>query len=129
MIRSFHYSALSVVLRNNNAKIKENPELAIKAATVWYKAVSSLFLRSYLKAVEGSPILPTDKTAVSVLLDAYLLEKVIYELGYELNNRPDWISIPIKGLEDLLGLQLELTPSPSTSVAPVRKEMTTQPPT
>jgi maltose alpha-D-glucosyltransferase / alpha-amylase len=129
MIRSFHYAALSVVLRNNNSKIKENPELAIRATTIWYKAVGSLFLRSYLKTVEGSQILPTDKTAVSVLLDAYLLEKVVYELGYELNNRPDWISIPIKGLEDLLGLQLQLVSSPSTSTTPVRKEMATQSPT
>ncbi len=100
MIRSFHYAALSVVLKDNNPKIKENQELALRAATLWYKAVSVLFLRSYLSAVSGSSLLPSDKNALSVLMDAYLLEKVIYELGYELNNRPDWISIPIKGLEE-----------------------------
>jgi maltose alpha-D-glucosyltransferase / alpha-amylase len=128
MIRSFHYAALSVVLRNNNSKIKENPDLALRAATLWYRAVSAIFLRSYLTAVAGSSILPSDKTAVSVLLDTYLLEKVIYELGYELNNRPDWISIPIKGLEDLLGLVVQVaTYSPPVATVPVaRKEIATQ---
>jgi len=111
MIRSFHYAAMSVVLKNNNSKIKENPDLALNAARVWYKAVSSLFLRSYISTVSGSSILPADNSGLSVLLDSYLLEKVIYELGYELNNRPDWISIPIKGLEDLLGLQQQLAVS------------------
>jgi maltose alpha-D-glucosyltransferase / alpha-amylase len=108
MIRSFHYAALSVVLKNNNPKIKENPDLAVRAAGVWYRAVSALFLRSYIVTVKGSQILPSDNTALFVLLDAYLLEKVIYELGYELNNRPDWILIPIKGLEDMLGLEVQL---------------------
>lgn len=126
MVRSFHYAALSVVLKDNNPKIKENSDLALRAATMWYRAVSALYLHSYLSTVAGSRILPSDKTALSVLLDAYLLEKVIYELGYELNNRPDWISIPIKGLEDLLGIEIQpqvaaaLTPSPAS-----QKEITT----
>ncbi len=128
MIRSFHYAALSVVLKNNNSKIRENPELALRAATIWYKAVSALFLGSYIATVKGSPILPTDKIAISVLLDAYLLEKVIYELGYELNNRPDWISIPIKGLEDLLGIEMQLAAPATTSAAIPHKELATQGP-
>ena len=122
MIRSFHYAALSVVLKDNNPKIRENPDLAMRAATLWYKAVSALFLRSYLSAISGSSLLPSDKNSLSVLLDAYLLEKVIYELGYELNNRPGWISIPIKGLEDLLGIEVQLA-APSTLT---RMEMTKQ---
>jgi len=131
MIRSFHYAALSVVLKNNNAKIKENPELSLSAARIWYKAVSALFLRSYISTVSGSSILPSDKTALSVLLDAYLMEKVVYELGYELNNRPDWISIPIKGLEDLLGLDIAVAAIPTTSSIPSgssqsQKELATQ---
>ena len=105
MIRSFHYAAMSVILNNNNPKIKENQELSLEAARFWYKAVSALYLRSYLGTVANSVILPTDRNALSVLLDAFLLEKVIYELGYELNNRPDWIWIPIKGIEDLIGIQ------------------------
>jgi len=118
MIRSFHYAAMSVILNNNNPKIKENTELVLGAARFWYKAVSALFLRSYLATVANSVILPSDRNSLSVLLDAFLLEKVIYELGYELNNRPEWISIPIKGIEDLLTIQIQTIEPP--------KELATQ---
>jgi len=37
-----------------------------------------------------------------MMLDAYLIEKAIYEIGYELNNRPDWLAIPLKGIKNLL---------------------------
>jgi maltose alpha-D-glucosyltransferase/alpha-amylase len=37
-----------------------------------------------------------------VLLDAYLLEKAVYELGYEINNRPHWIGIPLQGIREIL---------------------------
>ncbi len=40
---------------------------------------------------------------LQVLLESYLLEKAIYELGYELNNRPDWVSIPISGILHVMG--------------------------
>jgi maltose alpha-D-glucosyltransferase/alpha-amylase len=40
-----------------------------------------------------------------VLLDALLLEKAIYELGYELNNRPEWVKIPLQGIQQLLGAE------------------------
>ena len=39
---------------------------------------------------------------MQVLLDAHLLDKAVYEVGYELNNRPDWVSVPLQGLLDLL---------------------------
>ena len=52
MMRSFHYAAMSVLLNNNNPKIKENQELSLEAARFWYKAVSALFLRSYLGTVD-----------------------------------------------------------------------------
>jgi maltose alpha-D-glucosyltransferase / alpha-amylase len=39
------------------------------------------------------------------MIDAYLLDKAVYELGYELNNRPDWLRIPILGIFDLLGVK------------------------
>ena len=39
---------------------------------------------------------------MEILLDAYLLEKAMYELGYELNNRPDWIQIPMEGILEIM---------------------------
>ena len=38
-----------------------------------------------------------------MLLDAHLLEKAFYEIAYELNNRPDWLRIPLRGVLELLG--------------------------
>ncbi len=46
--------------------------------------------------------MPETKEEIEILLDALLLEKAIYELGYELNNRPDWVKIPIHGIKQLL---------------------------
>jgi maltose alpha-D-glucosyltransferase/alpha-amylase len=55
--------------------------------------------------VEESPILPENHDDLKILLDAYLMEKAVYELGYELNNRPDWIKIPLKGILHMLEVE------------------------
>ena len=52
--------------------------------------------------MSGSGLLPERPDGVRVLLSAYLLEKAFYELVYELNNRPTWAAIPIKGIAALL---------------------------
>jgi len=46
-------------------------------------------------------LLPPTRDERQVLLDAYLLEKAVYELSYELNNRPDWVRIPLQGIRQL----------------------------
>jgi maltose alpha-D-glucosyltransferase/alpha-amylase len=71
-------------------------------AELWYLYVSASFLNSYLKTTKDSLFIPKNPDELQILLRAYLLEKAIYELGYELNNRPDWIQIPMKGIESLL---------------------------
>jgi maltose alpha-D-glucosyltransferase / alpha-amylase len=58
-------------------------------------------VRSYLDMVDGSPLLPAADEQ-SLLLNIFLLEKAIYELGYELNNRPSWSHIPMRGILNLL---------------------------
>ena len=72
------------------------------SATAWYGWVSGCFLSGYFAAAKAS-LIPQTVDELEVLLDAYLLEKAIYELGYEMNNRPDWLRIPIKGILDLVG--------------------------
>ena len=64
--------------------------------------MSACFLSGYFTAV-NQDLIPRDAEELEILLDAYLLEKAIYELGYEMNNRPDWIVIPINGILDLIG--------------------------
>jgi maltose alpha-D-glucosyltransferase/alpha-amylase len=64
--------------------------------------VSAAFLGAYLESAAGAPYLPDDDGDLTVLLETALLEKAVYELGYELNNRPDWVLIPLLGIRDLL---------------------------
>ena len=51
----------------------------------------------------ASPSCPTDQDELRTTLELAMLQKVLYELSYELNNRPDWVSIPLRGLLDLFG--------------------------
>jgi maltose alpha-D-glucosyltransferase/alpha-amylase len=46
--------------------------------------------------------MPADRQLTATLLDVFLLDKAIYELGYELNNRPTWVGIPISGILGIL---------------------------
>jgi maltose alpha-D-glucosyltransferase/alpha-amylase len=60
--------------------------------------VAGSFLRAYLRTVGEAGLAPAEPRDFERLLQAFLLEKAIYEVGYELNNRPDWIEIPIRGI-------------------------------
>jgi maltose alpha-D-glucosyltransferase/alpha-amylase len=109
MLRSFHYAAHSALL-NQEASGTVGPE-GISAlepwARFWYVWVSAAFLKAYLAGAAQVPFLPREREELQVMLDALVLEKAIYELGYELNNRPDWIRIPLQGILDLVGAQAE----------------------
>jgi len=64
--------------------------------------VAGTFLGSYLESVAGAAFLPERREELEALLDFLLLEKAVYELGYEANSRPDWIEIPARGILNLL---------------------------
>jgi maltose alpha-D-glucosyltransferase/alpha-amylase len=97
MIRSFHYAAQSALLR---VKSTRSDEVAVLRPWVepWVRHVSGVFLNSYLEMTRQATFLPTDQNDLELLLQVFLLDKAVYELGYELNNRLDWVSIPINGL-------------------------------
>jgi Uncharacterized protein, probably involved in trehalose biosynthesis len=59
-------------------------------------------LKSYFGIVEHASFWPESQAEFQVLLDAHLLEKVVYEVSYELNHRPDWVRIPVRGLREIL---------------------------
>lgn len=71
-------------------------------AQFWYGWVASAFLNAYLLTTTEATFLPKTTQELQVLLEAYLLEKAVYELGYELNNRPDWVDIPLQRILQLL---------------------------
>jgi maltose alpha-D-glucosyltransferase/alpha-amylase len=100
MIRSFHYAALSA-LRQGGVRPEDTKELE-PWARFWYVWVSVAFLQSYLNAVAEARWLPSSSEELNSLLNFFLLEKAVYELRYEMNNRPDWVGVPLQGLQDLL---------------------------
>ena len=60
------------------------------------------FLKCYLENMHDSNLLPDDPEELRILLNTFLIDKAIYEIGYELNNRPDWVHVPIEGILDLM---------------------------
>jgi len=67
----------------------------------WEQSARSSFLEGYLSTVDQT-LLPSGQAAVDRLLSVYELEKSVYELQYELNNRPDWVAIPVTGIQRLI---------------------------
>jgi len=102
MIRSFHYPTYSILFSKKTFSPEEVEALA-PWAECWYKYTAAAFLQSYLETIKGAPFIPSKNEDLELLLNAYLMEKAIYEVAYELNNRPDWVTIPLKGITDLMG--------------------------
>jgi maltose alpha-D-glucosyltransferase/alpha-amylase len=101
MLRSFHYATVSA-LHHGGVRPEDRQALG-PWAHLWHRWVSASYLGTYLEAAQGSIFITPDEDQLSVMLDFYMLDKCIYELGYEINNRPDWLGIPLRGLSDLLG--------------------------
>ncbi|MCL7488234.1 MAG: maltose alpha-D-glucosyltransferase [Desulfobulbaceae bacterium] len=98
MIRSFQYavsSALSASAESDTERVKLQPW-----GRAWYEWICTVFLKSYFDTAGDAPFLP--KTDAGFILEIFLLEKVFYELKYELNNRPDWMHIPLAGIIDII---------------------------
>jgi len=106
MLRSFHYVAYTGLLdQRHKGMLNSHPEgLALLEpwARFWHVWVSVAFTQTYLEGAQQARFLPHTRAELQILLDAYLLEKAIYELNYELNHRPDWVPIPLQGILQLL---------------------------
>jgi len=101
MLRSFSYAAFTGLERFAQRRPEDARNLE-PWAQMWQNAVSTEFLNAYRQAIAADPkLLPAPEQAQSVL-DSCLLEKALYELLYELNNRPTWVRIPLAGILALL---------------------------
>lgn len=96
MMRSFRYAAYAVVFGSYEEGHPDRDKM-IAIADLWYHFVSRYFLGAYLDTVKGKNLIPDDDS-VNELLQVYSFQKAIYELGYEINNRPDWALIPLQSL-------------------------------
>jgi maltose alpha-D-glucosyltransferase/alpha-amylase len=99
MLRSFHYAAYAGMFDSID---KRGPREQIELrADSWYREVSATYLRSYRTTAGNASWLPATEADLRLLLDAHLLEKAVYELLYEINMRPYWVQIPLKGILQL----------------------------
>jgi len=106
MIRSFHYAAHSALLHQASLALRPDDMPVLEQwGKFWYIWVSAIFLKSYLAAVAPAHLLPEDPDELKILMEAYLLEKAVYEIGYELNNRPEWVKVPLHGIVQLMGAE------------------------
>ncbi len=94
MLRSFAYAA-SAAETMRDASVPEG----------WEQRARTAFLDAYFHAVEPT-LLPAGHGAISKLLAIFELEKAVYELQYELNNRPDWVPVPVAGIARLLDVEV-----------------------
>jgi maltose alpha-D-glucosyltransferase/alpha-amylase len=100
MLRSFSYAAQTAML-SYAARGTESVERVEPWARFWERATSAAFLRAYCASAGGAAFLPATSTSFRRLLDAFLLDKALYELSEELENRPAWVSIPLTGILSL----------------------------
>ena len=97
MVRSFSYAAYASLI----TYIARHPgdfETLQPWARLWERSVSAEFVRAYRQTLGSADFVPASTEEFGVLLDAFLLEKVFYEVRYELNSRPEWLRIPLMGI-------------------------------
>jgi maltose alpha-D-glucosyltransferase/alpha-amylase len=101
IIRSFHYAAYASLFLDNQIRKEDFPRL-IPYVEQWYHYMSSFFMDAYLKYSQGAAFIPQNNESFEIMMTTFLLEKAIYEVNYELNNRPDWVIIPLRGIKMLM---------------------------
>jgi maltose alpha-D-glucosyltransferase/alpha-amylase len=106
MVRSFQYAAYAALF---DAKADGKLE---SAAEFWTQCVSGAYLKAYFSKTRDLRCVPSDAGEQKLLLDAFLLQKALYEVAYEMNNRPDWVHIPLRGILSLM------SPEPRAGVLP-----------
>jgi trehalose synthase-fused probable maltokinase len=103
MLRSFHYAAFAPLLGEDRVQGEDLARMSVYAEG-WNSEVSARYLAKYFETATGASYLPATQAEMQTVLELHLLEKAIYELGYELNNRPTWVGIPLQGIGKLLSM-------------------------
>jgi maltose alpha-D-glucosyltransferase / alpha-amylase len=113
MMRSFHYAAYTSMIEQLRSGALGKVDFATIEpwARLWVSWTSQAFLSSYAATADRPSLVPKDHDDFAALLDALLMEKAIYEVGYELNNRPEWLRLPLYGIADMLGIAMAAVPA------------------
>jgi maltose alpha-D-glucosyltransferase/alpha-amylase len=98
MLRSFDYAAYVGLTRQR----AEDAKLLEPWAEAWSQAIAQTFLAAYREATQAATFLPPDSKDFNVLLESFILDKAIYEIGYEITYRPDWVQVPVRAVMRLV---------------------------
>ena len=104
MIRSFQYAAFAALF-GQVPGFTVQPETMSSVeqwAGFWFTSIGATYLEAYFSAADGKGFVSPDMAERRLLLDVFLLHKALYEVAYELNNRPDWVRIPLRGILGLI---------------------------
>ncbi len=101
LFRSFHYAIYATIF-NNGKKYKQSQEELFEAAEIMYSYFTGVFLETYVADILKANLNIGYNQERDFILKYCLLEKAVYELGYELNSRPRWALIPLKGISNII---------------------------
>jgi maltose alpha-D-glucosyltransferase/alpha-amylase len=101
MVRSFGYAAYAGLFAATASRHRDFDRLE-PWARIWQTWTTGAFLREYFGATSGALFVPAVPSQRDALLELFVLDKALYELNYELNNRPDWVRIPLYGIVDFV---------------------------
>jgi maltose alpha-D-glucosyltransferase/alpha-amylase len=106
MVRSFHDAASEALSRLPKIGVVAPDAVTVwqQAADFWYLWTSSAFLRAYAAATAATDLLPKPSAQLDLLLKVHLMEKAIHEVQDELDNRPDRVAVPLRGILELAGM-------------------------
>jgi len=106
MLRSFHYAVYANIF-DKSVKFKSKKEELFEAGEKYYCAVAAVYLDKYVEIAMNNALDIGYMNEINYLLRYHLLEKAVYELGYELNSRPSWVIIPLQGIMQILETETE----------------------
>ena len=101
LFRSFHYAIYATIF-NNIDSYKFDLEHLFEAGEILYQYFVGVFLGAYIIEIKNANINIGYRQERVFMLKYSLLEKAVYELGYELNSRPRWAVIPLKGISNII---------------------------
>ncbi len=101
MLRSFHYAIYMGYFRIRD-RGTDNSSILEPWIEHWYHLISYHFLKAYFDTAGNAPFVPETASQIVSLLNLFLIEKSVYESSYEINNRPDWLIVPLNGLDKII---------------------------
>jgi len=105
MLRSIQYASFAAAFNIDKSAVPLDMNAMEPWQRLWQRWASISFLKKYLEVSSDAPFLPENHQELETLLVAYTLEKTMYEIGYELNNRPDWVGIPLQGILEIINAE------------------------